>query len=625
VKRFLAALVMLAAGSAAWAETAAPEVTTMETAEFLVSDAEDPPADSALWQPIALPDNWHLSRPGFEGQVWYRLRFDVPQVFIDAKRGHALYSPRNAFMHVRFFLNGNPLAFGRVYGDPLLTETQRPFLLTVPSLMLRAGENHLYIRMSGHAEERHGLSRVSIGLGYLVRRLYYQPRYDYQVTSIAMFGAALLCAGVLALSVWWGRRSDPVLLWFAIVALAWSGAAYLFLWPPDLQQDSVRQLLYFVMEHGYVTPLLVLCLRIGGARAPRLEALLWLAFTLCCAAATLAGVELYSRLLDVAAVMYLFLAATALAWLIHITSKEGQRNSLFLGLALATLIAFSGYDGARWIGYTDFDNLLLTPFAMPFLILALSDTVVLRHLSVVRALARANAELERDVAEKMREVEWTYSQMQTALREQAVLRERQRIMTDMHDGLGSGLIGLLSLVRSRGADLAQVERRLDDLLTDLRAIVDSFQPMEGDLGVVLGNVRYRMSGAIERSGVNLAWLVEQLPPIEYLTPDMVLSIQRIVLEALANALRHAAASNITVSAKYIAERGAIRITIADDGVGFAPERAERGHGLRNMRGRATKIGIPIEIDSSPGGGTRVTLELGVGKDVSPGERAGLAS
>ncbi len=618
-------MALLAAASAARAETASPEVTTIETAEFVVSDAMDPPVDSAPWQPIALPDSWHVSRPGFEGQVWYRLRFDIPQVFIDAKRGHALYSPRNAFDRVRFFLNGNPLAFGRVYGNPLLTETQRPFLLTVPSVMLRAGENRLYIRMNGHAEHRHGLSRVSIGLGYMVRALYYQPRYDYQVISIAMFGAALLCAGVLSLSVWWGRRSDPVLFWFGIVALAWSSAAYLFLWPPNIEQDNVRQLVFFVTEHGYVTPLLILCLRIGSTRAPRLEAFLWLVFAVCCLAATLANSKRYPLLLDVAAVTYLSLAAMALGWLVRVTFKQGKRNSLLLGFALATLIVFTGYDGARWIGYTDFDNLLLTSFAMPFLILALSDTIVMRHLSALQALAQANTELERDVGEKMREVEWTYNQIQVALREQAILRERQRILSDMHDGLGSGLIGLLSLVRSRGADLAQVERRLDDLLSDLRAIVDSFQPMEGDLGVVLGNIRYRMSGAIEESGVGFVWQVEPLPSVEYLTPDIVLSIQRIVLEALANAMRHAAASNITVSAKYITDRDAIRITIADDGVGFAPGGAERGQGLRNMRGRASKIGIPIEIDSLAGGGTRVTLELAVGKDVAPNDRVGVES
>ena len=186
-------------------------------------------------------------------------------------------------------------------------------------------------------------------------------------------------------------------------------------------------------------------------------------------------------------------------------------------------------------------------------------------------------------------------------------------MTDMHDGLGSGLVGLLSQVHGRSADLAHIEQRLSDMLTDLRAIVDSLQPVEGDLGVVLGNIRYRMSKAIEASGVRFEWRVEVLPVMEDLAPDKVLSIQRIVLEALVNALRHSAASSVTVSAKYIADRGSIVIAIADDGVGFDSERAEHRHGLRNMRGRAQRLGIQIDIDSSPGRGTRVTLELSAGK------------
>jgi len=197
------------------------------------------------------------------------------------------------------------------------------------------------------------------------------------------------------------------------------------------------------------------------------------------------------------------------------------------------------------------------------------------------------------------------------LHQQAVLRERQRIMADMHDGLGSGLIGLLSQVHSRSADIAQIEQRLNDMLTDLSAIVDSLQPMEGDLGVVLGNIRYRMSKAIKASGVKLVWQVEPLPALEDLAPDKVLSIQRIVLEALTNVLRHAAASSVTVSARYIADHEVINIAIADDGVGFSFETAEHGHGLRNMYSRAQRIGVQIDIDSSPGRGTRVTLKFPV--------------
>jgi len=610
MKRWIAPVVaLIAALAAACAVAAAPGAATIERGESLASDSRVPPPDSAPWQPVSLPDDWNRSRPGFDGQMWYRLAFKT----MAAKRTHALYIPRNSAAEIEFFINGEPLSLSRAYGDPRITELQRPIIYTVPALMLRARDNVMHVRVSGDAEHRHGLSRVTIGNGLIMRPQYYEPRYLLQVESTAMFGAALLVAGLLALSVWWVERNEPILLWFGATALAWAASVYLLVWTPRVDDPQVRQLLFFAMQHLYAIPLIVLCLRVGGAQYRRVETVLWCAFAAACGAAALLGYDSYPALAQVVSAAKLCLTIAALAWLVRVGVRERRWPLYSLGLALVMVIVLSAYDWARWMGVADFDNLLLEPFAMPFLILALGATGLERHLSMARALERSKRELEQRVAEKVREVETTYRKMQEALHEQAVLRERQRIMADMHDGLGSGLIGLLSQVHGRSADLGQIEQRLNDMLTDLRAIVDSLQPVEGDLGVVLGNIRYRMSQAIEASGVKFVWQVQPLPALENLAPDKVLSIQRIVLEALSNALRHAAAKSVTVSANYIAARDAIVIVIADDGVGFGSETAERGHGLRNMRSRAQRIGAGIDVDSSPGRGTRVTLELSAGQ------------
>lgn len=601
----LHALALVAALAAACAVAANPAATTIERGEAVASDSRVPPPDSAPWRAISLPDDWNRNRPGFNGQLWYRLAFHT----MAAKRTHALYIPRNSAAEIEIFINGEPLSISKPYGDPRITELQRPLIYTVPALMLRARENVMHVRVSGDAEHRHGLSRVTIGNGLIMRPQYYDPRYVLQVESIAMFGAALLVAGLLALSVWWAERNAPVLLWFGVTALAWALSAYLLVWPPSVAHPQVRQLLFFAMQHLYVIPLTVLCLRVGGAQYRRLETALWCAFAAACGAAALLSYARYPALAHAVSVAKLGLTIAALAWLVRVGIRERRLPLYSLGLALVMVIVLSGYDWARWMGFADFDNLLLEPFAMPFLILALGANGLERHLSMTHALERSKRELEQRVAEKVREVEQTYRKMQEVLHEQAVLRERQRIMVDMHDGLGSGLIGLLSQVHGGSADLAQIELRLNDMLTELRAIVDSLQPVEGDLGVVLGNIRYRMTRAIEASGVKFVWRVDPLPVLEDLTPDKVLSIQRIVLEALSNALRHAAASSMTVSANYIAERDAIVIVIADDGVGFDTDRSNHGHGLRNMRSRAQRIGVAIDVDSSPRRGTRVTLEL----------------
>jgi signal transduction histidine kinase len=223
---------------------------------------------------------------------------------------------------------------------------------------------------------------------------------------------------------------------------------------------------------------------------------------------------------------------------------------------------------------------------------------------------RARAELEGRVAEKAQEIEANYARVQEAEHEKALARERQRIMADMHDGLGSSLVALLGAVQSGETSLPDVERRLHEALQELRLAVDALEPTDGDLGVILGNVRHRMRAAIESSGVRFHWEVGELPQLPSLTPKAVLAIQRVVLEALTNSLRHARATDVTVSTKV--NGSSLQIGVSDDGIGFDESSITPGRGLESLRQRARGLGGNVEIRTSRGAGTDITLRLPFG-------------
>jgi signal transduction histidine kinase len=151
---------------------------------------------------------------------------------------------------------------------------------------------------------------------------------------------------------------------------------------------------------------------------------------------------------------------------------------------------------------------------------------------------------------------------------------------------------------------------------ELRLAVDSLSPDDGDLAVVLGNVRHRMREPIEESGVRFVWQVAELPTVNYLTPRAILAIQRIALEAIVNALQHARATTITVRTR--ADGCGLLIQVMDDGIGFDLAKVRRGRGLANLHNRARSIGARLEIDSSTGPGTSVslTLPLSLGHEAS---------
>ena len=281
------------------------------------------------------------------------------------------------------------------------------------------------------------------------------------------------------------------------------------------------------------------------------------------------------------------------------------------GVAGAT---FGLYDALRRAGYLDFDGPIMNYYMIPVFMVATGAAIFERFIAGVRRLRDTNVELETRVAAKTREIAQAHEQAVVAERERTLARERRRIMADMHDVLGSRLVGLLSMLQSGRAQRDQLEQELAAALDELRMTIDSIQPVEGDLGVVLGNVRHRMRSVFGATGTALDWQVTNLPSMEGLTPARVLAIQRLLLEVFTNVIKHSAAKTVRVSTSTVDHTA--QIVIEDDGRGFEASRCSGGHGIGNLSTRAAEAGGTLALSTVPGGGTRVTLSLPLGRSAS---------
>ena len=264
-------------------------------------------------------------------------------------------------------------------------------------------------------------------------------------------------------------------------------------------------------------------------------------------------------------------------------------------------------EAARAFGYTDSTPRVLQAAFVLFTILAAGAAVVEHYMAATSELLRLNSELERRIAEKSEEIKATYARVEEAKREWAQVSERQRILADMHDGVGASLVGLLRHVQSGRMDRQSIEKRVQEVLQEMRIAIDALQPRDGDLAAVLGALRYRLDDIIRSSGVRLAWEVEELPPVAELKPSTVFALQRIVLEAITNALKHSGTKHLRLAAR--ACNGEVEVCIQDDGRGFDTSRHVSGLGLANMRARALRIGARLRIQSHSGKGTVVKLYL----------------
>jgi hypothetical protein len=165
--------------------------------------------------------------------------------------------------------------------------------------------------------------------------------------------------------------------------------------------------------------------------------------------------------------------------------------------------------------------------------------------------ADLNRDLDRKVAQKEDELRQLYARSREIEREQAAMKERGRIMRDMHDGLGSTLVGALSLVRSGQSSSPVMQKHLQQALDALKLSVDAMQDTGGDLAAVLGTLRYRLRERLEAAGMTVDWQVERLPELRGLTPQIVRELQYLLLEAFSNAMQYAAGGVIQVIARSL--------------------------------------------------------------------------
>ena len=200
------------------------------------------------------------------------------------------------------------------------------------------------------------------------------------------------------------------------------------------------------------------------------------------------------------------------------------------------------------------------------------------------------------------------------LRERESIRateeERARVSREIHDDPLQQIAGVIHRLEGADPDPAAATASLRDVAAKLRGVATELHPpVLDDLGLVPaieGAARGVTAPPVEVAVVNEAgYGPARRPP-----PDVELAAFRIVGEAIANAVRHAAATRIRVSGEVAPD--AIDLAVADDGRGLADEAVEaaqrEGHmGLASMRARAASIGAGLDIGRGPDGGTVVSL------------------
>ena len=234
---------------------------------------------------------------------------------------------------------------------------------------------------------------------------------------------------------------------------------------------------------------------------------------------------------------------------------------------------------------------------------------------MTRALTSSYQDLEDRVEQRTSDLRTSEEKSRLLAHKLVEVQESERRSTarELHDEIGQQLTGLkyaLGVIRNRtdGATLDELDKAellLSGLISSVRDLSLRLRPSILDDFGLLAALKWLTNWYSTQGGVQATLTHSGLG--RALAPEVEIAAYRIVQEGLSNVGRHAATDRAEVSAA--ADQGRLTIVIEDDGAGFDPDAPASGAGLSGIDERVQSLQGSLHIDSAPGEGTRLRIEL----------------
>jgi signal transduction histidine kinase len=266
---------------------------------------------------------------------------------------------------------------------------------------------------------------------------------------------------------------------------------------------------------------------------------------------------------------------------------------------------------------------------LPSLIQGNADEIIFTLVNFLGSLARAGifiivgwienrlVTLLRTQQDELRQANRKLRKYALSAEKLAQTQERNRLARELHDTLAHTLsssavqLEAIKVLFDRDPDQARdmisqtLENTKDGLVETRRALADLRSSELESFGLNQA-IRNMANSAAQRGGFNIKFSMDK--DLDMLPEDITHCLYRTAQESLENILRHANASTVSIS--LVSEENKVNLVIKDNGTGFQESDIQKEHfGIRGMRERVEMLGGELTIDSDPGSGTNVLVEL----------------
>jgi signal transduction histidine kinase len=579
---WLAALAVFAPGDAY-----AQDAVRVSRGAFVISDAEDVPGDSAPWQAITFPHRSAKPRGDELVPYWYRASFEFD--------GHSqptwLFFPKLRSGGT-IFVNGKEV--GHIRSADALTQVRwfKPSLVFVPAATLHKGRNEVAVQFAIR-EPFTSFGDFMVGAEPELR-----DRFDnllfWEDTSTTVSNLICLAFGALSLSFWLRRRQEQLYGILAACALFWGVRTFVFRMPVvPMDYWVLWRFCYYFTTGGFIVCITVFILRFSQSASRGLTNFLLAYWLLGCAMFLLIGSPARLPMDAWWTLGFLPFTAYAALRLVDFALRRRTASSIAMVFAILFALALALHDFGVQHNLFGLNEFYLLHLGIPAFLLVMASVLLDRFVRTLRQSDITAELLAARVAEREAELAMSYERLRDLERAHATAEERQRIVQDMHDGVGSQLLSSLLMIERHEVSKSDIVSLLQECLDDMRLVIDSLSPDEPDLLPVLGNLRFRMEPRMTKMGLVSTWSYRNLPDTLVLAPHDSLQILRILQEALTNVFKHANAKQVWVNVGLA--NGVLELSVTDDGNGFDPTCHPAGRGIVNMRTRATRIGAELSV------------------------------
>jgi len=578
-----------------------PQPQGVDPIESMVFN-QDPKTEIA--KPISLPDNWRNFPERPTATARYRATFEHPgagqrfAVFISSYSGY-----------LTAFVNGVELTTGGLLGVEHVLDQSLPYYAPIYPNVLKRDSNVIEIMLEPGGKLVGYLGPVYVGEVEKLRSSFHWHNIRAVWIPILMVMWQVLLS-LLLIFLWISRPREKSALYCAFILIISCIHGIPIYLPASTDISMLVVFLGYVTNFWlsafgllFVASLANYRLPIGDRYILLLPASATLAYT------TLPKSSFHYFELIIVVPFSLIICVAILYILIRSAVMERRWDVIAILISIIGAVSLAVNDTFVIMNIKQDSNFLHFRVVYILILPALSFVFIHKLILSMNEVDSLVGTLEDRIRLKEEELREIFDERQVIMRQQTLYQERQRIMRDVHDGLGGQLMSIIAMSENSGDESRKIELSARSALDDLRTMINSLG-VEDDITGLMGTFRERSEQLLALRGIELEWKMIEIPLIDGLTPSHALNIIRIMQEAVTNAAKHSGASKVTIAFSLSgAELDQLNIEIGDNGCGVERSVLE-GHGLKNMRRRAIEVNGSITIDRMENG-TCVRLSIPV--------------